>query len=144
MIIDNDMVYNSKRKRFALSRDYAQNEIGTDILSICYDELDSNPATLPDRVLQYTSNMVYDYMKKECADYNYACELIENDVEIHEAFKDALYHQFVYFTQVGDLALHADGSLKNMISQRALQILLGYRLLTRTRPNKIGGNICWV
>lgn len=130
MITDADLEYDLKRKRYRLNKDYVQNELGIDLNMVLYDEIDANPSTLADRTLKYTSNMVYDYMKRECADYKYACELIENDEDIHEAFKDCLYHQLVYFIQVGDLALSADGDMSKMISQRALQILLSYRLLT--------------
>ena len=130
MIIDSDMVYDKKRKRYRLTEDYVQNELGTDLIMLVYDELDVNPSTLPERTLKYTSNMVYDYMKRQCADYKYACELIETNEEIYEAFKDCLLHQLTYFIQAGDLALSADGDMTKMISQRALQILLGYDLLT--------------
>lgn len=130
MITDADLEYDLKRKRYRLNKDYVQNELGIDLNMVLYDETDANPSTLADRTLKYTSNMVYDYMKRECADYKYACELIENDEDIHEAFKDCLYYQLVYFIQVGDLALSADGDMSKMISQRALQILLSYRLLT--------------
>lgn len=139
MITDADMIYDLKRKRYRLNKDYVQNELGADLNMLLYDEMDVNPSTLADRTLKYTSNMVYDYMKRVCADYKYACELIENDEEIHEAFKDCLYHQLVYFIQSGDLALSADGDMENMISKRALQILLSYKLLTiqKRATNKI-------
>ena len=137
MITDKDMTYDKKRKRYRLNVDYVQNELGTDLQTILYDELDVNPATLPERTLKYTSNMVYDYMKINCADYNYACSLIETNEEIYEAFKDVLYHQLVYFTQFGDLALSADGDMSKMISKRGLQILKGYGLLTTQKPISI-------
>ena len=133
MIKDNDMVYDEKRKRYVLNKDYVENELGTDLTMLLYDELDVNPSTLPERTLKYTSNMVYDYMKRQCADYKYACQLIETDEEIHEAFKDCLMHQLTYFASAGDLALSADGDMSKMISQRSLQILLGNELLTVER-----------
>ncbi|MBO5309708.1 MAG: hypothetical protein J6A98_00700 [Clostridia bacterium] len=130
MIKNKDMVYDSKRKRYRLAEEYVLNELGTDLDTILYDEMDSNPSTLPERTLKYTSNMVYDYMKANCADYNYATKLIETEEEINEAFKDVLSHQLMYFIQMGDLALSADGDTKKMLSKRSIEILKGYGLLT--------------
>lgn len=130
MIKNKDMVYDTKRKRYRLAENYVLNELGTDLKSILYDEMDSNPTTLPERTLKYTSNMVYDYMKSNCADYNYATKLIEDNEEINEAFKDVLSHQLMYFIQMGDLALSAEGDTSKMLSKRSVEILLGYGLLT--------------
>ena len=101
------------------------------------DETDANTTTLPDRTLKYTSNMIYDYMQRVCADYKYACELINTVPEIHEAFKDCLSYQLMSFIQEGDKSFSADGSMEKSISAKSMQILLGHQLLTIQRPRRL-------
>lgn len=134
MIIDNDLTYDAVRKRYALRSEYVKNEMGLDLNAVLYDELDSNTTTMPKRTLRYTSDMVYDYLKMQAVDYKYAIELIENNAEVHDDFKDALYHQLVYFIEAGDLALSSDGDLSKAISKRALQCI--YKILIAQRPRK--------
>lgn len=129
MIQDNDMIYDKVRGRYVLTKDYVQNELGLDLQTILYDEFDSNPTSLPERVLKRTSNMVYEYMKRECADFKYACELIETRPDLNADFKDILYYQLEHFIHYGDMALEEDDYNK-AISKRALEILKGNRLLT--------------
>lgn len=137
-IKDKDLIYDEVRKRYRLTKDYVKNELGIDLQVALIDETDTNPTTLPERTLKYTSNMIYDYMKRNCADYNYACELIETVPEIHEAFKDALGYQLMSFATEGDNAFSAGGSIEKSIGERTMQILLGYKLLTVQRPRRGG------
>lgn len=140
MIIDKDLCYDEKRKRYYLSQEYVQNELGLDLQSILYDEFDSNETSQPVRVLKYVSGILYGYMRVNCASYKYAIELIENNTEWHEVFKEALYHQLVSFIDAGDLALDGDGDM-NKISQRAKQLI--YPLLTATKPvMRRGWQVC--
>ena len=139
MIIDKDMNYDEKRRRYSLTAEYVQNELGLDLQAVLYDEFDTNETTQPQRVLKYVSNMVYDYMKMNCANYKYACELIENNVEQHEAFKDALYYQLASFVDAGDLAFDGDGDLSKAISKRTLQAI--YPLLIATRPPRMSKSL---
>lgn len=132
-INDTDLIYDEVRKRYRLTKDYVKNELGIDLQIILNDETDTNPTTLPDRTIKYTSNMIYDYMKRNCADYKYACELIETVPDIHEDFKDALGYQLMSFAQEGDLAFSSEGSIEKSICARTMQILLGDRLLTTQR-----------
>lgn len=133
-----DVVFDSTRKRYRLSKDYVKNELGMDLQMMLVDETDTNPTTLPDRAIKYTSNMIYDYMKRVCADYNYACELICTVPEIHEAFKDCLGYQLMSFAQEGDKAFSADGSMEKSICARSMQVLLGQKLLTVQKPKPMG------
>ena len=137
-IKDKDLIYNMVRGRYRLTKDYVKNELGIDLQMILLDETDTNPTTLPDRTIKYTSDMIYDYMQRVCADYKYACYLIETVPEIHEAFKDALGYQLMSFAQEGDNAFSAGGSIEKSICARTMQILLGHKLLTVQRPRCSG------
>lgn len=142
-IKNKDMVFDKTRKRYRLNKDYVKNELGMDLQAILYDELDANPTTLPDRTIKYTSNMIYDYMQRVCADYEYACELINTVPEINESFKEALGYQLMSFAQEGDKAFSSDGSIEKSISARSMQILLGHKLLTIQRPRPLSRGIAW-
>lgn len=142
-IKNKDMVFDNVRGRYTLTRDYVKNELGMDLQILLYDEFDANPTTLPDRAIKYTSNMVYDYMQRVCADYKYACELINTKPEINEAFKECLGYQLMSFAQEGDKAFSADGSMEKSISVRSMQVLQGHRLFTIRRPKKFGRDILW-
>jgi hypothetical protein len=132
MITNNKVVYEDGRYR--LNKDYVLN-MGTNLQEIAYDEFDSNPATLPERILKETSNIVYDYMETNCKDFYYACELIENDEEMHRKFIRALECQLNSFMIKGDPALN-DGEL---ISKRAYNCIIGL-LYKRRRPSfKVSG-----
>lgn len=143
IIKNKDMVYDKTRKRYRLSKDYVQNDLGTNLQAVLYDELDANPTTLPERTIKYASDMVYDYMKRECANYDYACELVETNTEINESFKDALSYQLLSLAQEGDKAFSADGSMQQSICPRSLQILLGCGLITAEKPKPISRGIAW-
>lgn len=133
-IKNKDMIFDKVRGRYRLTKDYVKNELGMDLQVILYDEFDANPTTLPDRTIKYTSNMVYDYMQRNCANYKYACELINTVPHINEAFKEALGYQLMSFAQEGDKAFSADGSIEKSICQRTLQVLLANKLLTVQKP----------
>lgn len=146
IIKNNDMIFDETRKRYRLTKDYVKNELGMDLQNILYDEFDANPTTLPDRTIKYTSDMIYDYMKRVSADYNYACELINTVPEINYAFRDALGYQLMSFVQEGDKAFSADGTMEQSICPRSLQILNGYKLLTSQKiriPKYMSQNMIW-
>ena len=142
-IKNKDMLFNAKRGRYTLNKDYVKNELGMDLQILLYDEFDANPTTLPDRAIKYTSNMIYDYMQRVCADYKYACELINTNPEINEAFKDCLGYQLMSFAQEGDKAFSADGSMEKSICARSMQILNGHKLLVVRRPRGLSRSLLW-
>ena len=133
-IKNKDMTFDKVRGRYMLTEDYVRNELGMDLQTILLDEFDANPTTLPKRTIKYTSNMVYDYMQRNCANYKFTCELINTVPHINEAFKEALGYQLMSFAQEGDKAFSADGSIEKSICQRTLQVLLANRLLTVQKP----------
>lgn len=140
-IKDKDMVYDASRRRYGLSRDYVKNELGMELQSMLYDEFDVNGTTLPDRTIKYTSNMIYDYMERECANYKFACWLIENDREWHDKFKDCLGYQLMSFAMEGDKAFSQDGTMEKSICARSMQIL--YKLLKVQRPRPLCRDVKW-
>lgn len=137
MIQDNDMMYDKVRGRYILTKDYVQNELGLDLQVVAIDDFDSNPTTLPDRLLKRTSNMVYEYMKRECADFKYACELIETRPDLNADFKDVLYYELESFINFGDRSLNEDEDSTVKISKRGLEILKGNRLLTIQKKKEL-------
>lgn len=128
MISNNKMFFENDKYR--LNEDYVYNELGIDLRQLAYDEFDSNPATLPERILKRTSNMVYQYMKTNCKDYYYACELIREDAEINESFAYALSYELESFIIKGDMSLNGG----DKIGSRTLDILTGTGLLFKHRP----------
>lgn len=136
MIIDNDMIYDEARRRYVLSENYVQNELGLNLLAIAVDELDTNPTTLPSRILKRTSNMVYEFMQLRCRSFGYACELIENDQEMHDAFKDCLSYQLESFVMTGDEGITNKQVMQDNygVCERAYKVLYGKGLLDKVRP----------
>jgi hypothetical protein len=127
MINNKKMVFENDKYR--LTEEYVLNELGLNLQEIAYDEFDSNPATLPERILKRTSNMVYEYLKTNCKDYYFACELIREDAEINDSFVDALSYQLENFIVKGDSALNGG----EKIGARTLDILTGTGLLFKRR-----------
>ena len=138
MIEDNDLMYDNNMHRYILTKDYVQNELGTDLMMLLYDELDTNPTTLPDRILKRVSNQVYEYLRYKCKDYYYVRELIENNHEIHEAFKLCLQYQLESFILEGDKLVEST-DIENSICARSKLVLDGYSLLQKRRPYTRGG-----
>ena len=136
MIIDNDMIYDEARRRYVLSEDYVRNELGIDLLTIAYDELDTNTSTLPSRILKRTSNMVYEFMQLRCRNFGYACELIENEQDMYNAFKDCLAYQLESFILTGDESITNKQIMKDNygVCERSYKVLYGTGLLDKVRP----------
>lgn len=131
MIVTEKTIFENNRYR--LTEDYVLNELGLNLIEYAFDEFDANPSTLPERILKRTSNMVYEFMKLNCKDYNYACELIENDQEIYNAFVDALQYQLEGFIVNGDLSFNTKEQGNLPISARTLDILVANGLLYKRR-----------
>lgn len=145
MIQDNDLQYDTKMHRYRLTKDYVQNELGIDIIMLTYDEFDTNPTTLPDRILKRTSDNIYEYLRYKCKDYYYVQELIEENEEVHEAFKLCLQYQLESFIVTGDTLLDNTNGLdenaiiEKSIGERAKLVLKDYALLTKVRPAIVRG-----
>lgn len=122
-----------ENNRYILNEDYVLNELGLNLIEYAFDEFDANPSTLPERILKRTSNMVYEYMKLNCKDFYYACELIENDKEIYNAFVDALQYQLEGFIIQGDLSFNTKEQGNLPIFARTLDILVANGLLYKRR-----------
>lgn len=133
MIKDNGMIYDDLVKRYRLSSEFVNDEMGIDLNAILFDEFETNPVKLQERTLKYTRDMVYDYMRMNCADYSYACELIENNMNLFLLFRDVLRYQLIFFIQNGDSGISVDGDINNTISKRSLQILKSNGLLSVQR-----------
>lgn len=130
MIKNKDMVFDSETRRYILSIDYVQNNLGVDLQVNSYDEFDSNPTTLPDRILQRVSDNVYEFLKLKSKDYYFACERIEDEVETNNAFRDCMRYQLEDFMLSGDRALLDN---PEFIGARVEMILNANGLLTRRR-----------
>ena len=128
MIDNKDMIY--EYNRYILNKDYVKNELGIDLQTIVYDEFETNPTTLPDRILRRTSDAIYEYMQDRCRDYIYACELLETIPEINRNFKKELGYQLEAFIIKGDMALENE----QPICKRSLDILKANGLLDKRRP----------
>lgn len=126
MITDNKTVYENGKYR--LNEDYVLNYLGIDLKMVAYDEFDTNPSTLPERILTETSDMIYSFMRTNCKDYRYACELIEEDAEFYDLFVSALKSQLEAFILKGDQSINGG----EMICKRANDSIIG--LLFKRRP----------
>lgn len=136
MIIDKDIIYDKESRQYILTEEYALNKKGINLLAMAVDEFDANTTTLPERILRRVSDMVYEAMQLRCRSFSYACELIENDVGMHNAFKRCLGYQLESFALTGDEGITNQQVVANNygICERAYNVLYGKGLFDKIRP----------
>ena len=125
MIIDNDLVFDEKRKRYYLTEDYVYNELGTDLASVLIDDLDTNVSTLTKRKIKYACDMLYSFIDENAFDKTATYNAFMENEDIHNALKEALGLQLYYFALNGDVSNDVDVKVENAVSKRAIQVLNG-------------------
>lgn len=125
MIIDNDLIFDEKRKRYYLTEDYVYNELGVDLASILIDDFDTNVSTLTQRKIKYACDMLYGFIDDNAFNKNATYYAFTVDEEMHDALKEALGYQLNYFALNGDISNDVEFNVKSAVSKRAIQVLNG-------------------
>lgn len=134
MIITEEMIFDTKTKRFRLTNDYVYNEMGLDLANALIDEFDTNLSTIAERTLRYTSNQLYNFLSSNAVrfwygnSYDTACYLIATNKGYYDAFRDALEQQLYSFIQNGD-------DLSGEICQSAYKIMQSMGMFHKIIPN---------
>lgn len=135
MIIDEDLNFDKRTKRYYLTEEYIINKLGTDISQLVIDDFDTNLTTLVDRTIKYACDMVYDFL---CANAVHKLSALYRPTqyeEPHFALKRALELQTFDFLQNGDSSLKHGGKVSDTVNTRAIQELKSGRLFTTISPN---------
>lgn len=125
MIVDNDLIFDEKRKRYYLTEDYIYNELGVDLASILVDDLDPNVSTLTKRKIKYACDMLYGFIDDNAFNKTATYYAFTVDEDMHNALKEALGYQLYFFALNGDVSNDIDFDVKSAVSKRAIQVLNG-------------------
>lgn len=123
MIIDEDLVFDKKSRRYYLTNNYVYNKLGTDIGAVVCDDLDTNKATLNKRTIEYACDMVYDYIEENAVYPKSSLYYVTQDEDAHWAIKKALGYQLLHFIQNGDLSMSKGHKVSQTVNNRAIQVL---------------------
>ena len=123
MIIDEDLIFDTKSKRYYLTNNYVLNKLGTDIGAVAYDDLDTNKATFNKRTIEYACDMVYDYIEENAVNPKSSLFYVTQDEDAHLALKKALGYQLFYFIQNGDASMSKGNKASHTVNNRAIQLL---------------------
>lgn len=123
MIEDSELTFNSDNKRYYLTQAYVVNKLGTDLSKIVYDGLDTNRATLPQRMVEYACDILYDFIEDNAVSPISSKYAVTQNLQMHDAMKKALGYQLNYFIQNGDVSQESGHQMSETVSARAVQTL---------------------
>ena len=123
MIEDADLIFDNDSKRYYFTEDYVYNKLATDLRAALYDGLDTNPATLPKRTIEYACDQLYDFIEHNAISAKSALYAVTQNKEYHDAMKKALQYQLFYFAQLGEVAQEIGHAMSDTVSSRAIQLL---------------------
>lgn len=134
MIIDNDLIFDKKSKRYYLTEEYVLNELNTDIKQLQIDDFATNLSTLAIHNIKWACDIVYDFLCKNAVHRLSALYFATKNEEAHECLKRALSYQLLDFIQNGDASMEHGGKVSDTVNNRAIQALQEGDLFTIICP----------
>lgn len=123
---DTVMEYDYRHHRYVLTERGVLEELGEDLRVILNADCDANPTTLPQRFLQKVSQVVYNYIRGQCSDWNYIEHILACDRRIRYLIEEMLIAQTAYVLQNGFTAMSSGidaskGSVTDIFALRGWQ-----------------------
>lgn len=140
MIVDNDLRFDNKTGRYYLTEQYVLNKMGTDLQQVLNDELDTNLSTLAERNIEYSTDIIYDFLEENAISPISSLYHIATNERALQCLKKALEYQLFDYLQNGDTSFEKGNSLKNVPNSRAIQKLDSaniFHIIKRNIPKDI-------
>lgn len=97
---DGDLYFDKDNLRYYLSTDFVSNKI--DLKSIGIDDFVPNPSNLPKETIEFSCDMLWDFIEKHSMDYNSSVYYATQNKRVYLKLKKALLLQLYRFLQTGD------------------------------------------